>query len=124
MNNLTEKSKIKRGAILKTYTEDEFEGWARLLEKRGEPTTFINGVNTVYVKENWLVEFVSIEEVPKDMTPGERLSQKALAGFRTHRWYNYFGELTWGRYVMKYGPPKEIESEDPRLLLDDENFIF
>ena len=97
----------KKGKIVEIFHNKDCkvtEGWAMLIEKKGEPLTYIPSNMEesdtmeidyeVYISQKWLVEWVSPQATKKvKWTPSTRITQKTLSGTKSVRSvYSYLGK--------------------------------
>ncbi len=130
MNFLNEED-ISKGAIVPIYTNDKIEGYAKLLKTAGEPLSFMEVENDeedgiIYVKQRWLIKWVSPDQIKKDISRELLWTQMLLEGNRTHRRIVYLAAASWEQYAYRYGGLKDknyYDRGDTRPLPDN-NILF
>lgn len=83
----------KKGHLRKNSIHYVFdEGYFKMVSKEYAYPQFIQN-DKLYGKERWLVEWVSIDEIPKSkldyLTKEVEITQKTLQGRRSHRTFVY-----------------------------------
>lgn len=125
-----EEEDLHTGALIKVYLNDKFEGYAVLLSQEGEVMTYMHKDidDIVFAKCRWLIEWVSPESIHDEtLTLSQQMSQRFLAGKRTHRYIHYVASRSsWESYAKMNGGLKEDISKlkGTAFYIDDSNDIF
>lgn len=123
-----DKNKVIPGAIVPIYLEGKLEGYGKLIEQEGEMWSFIekdfedSEKADVFVKERWLIEWVSLDEINVEIDNEIKWSQRYLSGKKTHRRVTYKAASSWNEYVEIYGPLKEKNYYSKQYMPGSSNY--
>ena len=96
-----------------------YEGWCRLIESSDIGTTLYEG-NKLLIRQRWLVEWLDIRDIRDFLSPGDRITQRTLAGKRTHRHIHFLANRDEDRHRF----PTLVRKESDFNMNDDFGEIF